>query len=230
MDPDISILIPVRNMGETLRRAVASVADGISEIIIVDDGSDDGTEGDIRDLIEDYPEWNIVHMTHKKSRGVGAALNTALRHAKGKFIMRQDADDVSYEKRALVLRENLYPELSGAAIASWFAHLRQGKVNHGMIHAFPPYLTTEDLLAGWRFPHAPAMYWREAVEKLGGWPEDMECSEDHLLHLRLSRLGPLSIVPQVLYFVGNTPNRQTRLKDTAMWDAYAERQFKKEIG
>lgn len=94
----ISIIIPVFNEINTIEKVLEKVL-RISvekEIIIVDDGSTDGT----RELLEkissegNYPMIKVLF--HEKNKGKGAAIRTALEHAKGEIVCFQDAD-LEYE-------------------------------------------------------------------------------------------------------------------------------------
>ena len=91
MPRTLSILIPVYNEKDTileLLRRVEEVELPVGkEIVIVDDGSTDGT----RELLKDLGARAKV-VGHERNRGKGAALRTALAHATGDFAIIQDAD------------------------------------------------------------------------------------------------------------------------------------------
>ena len=91
----LSIVIPVYNeaatIGEILRRVEAVPYD--KEIIVVDDGSTDGTREKLSAL-PPSPDRLILH--HDRNRGKGAALRTAFSHVKGDVVIIQDAD-LEYE-------------------------------------------------------------------------------------------------------------------------------------
>ena len=91
----LTIMIPVYNEANTLAavidrvRAVV-VQEGVrKEIIVVDDGSTDGTGSILRDL-DDDDDLKVVR--HPRNRGKGAAVRTALKHATGEWALIQDAD------------------------------------------------------------------------------------------------------------------------------------------
>jgi dolichol-phosphate hexosyltransferase len=92
--PDLSILMPVFNERETVRRAVEAVletsypADGV-ELVIVDDGSTDGTAEVLAELAQD-PRVTLV--SHPQNAGKGVAVQTALQHAGGTYAAIMDAD------------------------------------------------------------------------------------------------------------------------------------------
>lgn len=90
---DLSILIPVYNEHATILQVIDKVL-GIPlgaafEIIVVNDGSSDGTT-DALNSFATRPDVRIVH--HERNAGKGAAIQTALRHARGRFVVIQDAD------------------------------------------------------------------------------------------------------------------------------------------
>ena len=95
-----SVLIPVFNGAETVGRAVRSVLaqhDPDFEVIVVDDGSTDGTLALLRQIHDD----RLRVIPHERNRGISAARNTALGAATGEFIAFLDADD-SWEPEFLV--------------------------------------------------------------------------------------------------------------------------------
>lgn len=110
----LSIIIPVYNEKDTISEIVKRV-EGVDlaklqikkEIIIVDDGSTDGTER-ILDQMKD--RCKIIR--HQRNRGKGAAIKTALDCARGDFLIIQDADlELSPEDYAVLLK----PLLDGKA-------------------------------------------------------------------------------------------------------------------
>jgi glycosyltransferase involved in cell wall biosynthesis len=86
----LSIVIPVFNERETIHDIIKAVSETPfrKEIIVVDDGSTDGT----RDVLSSLKSDNLrVHM-HEKNMGKGAALQTGFSNATGDIILIQDAD------------------------------------------------------------------------------------------------------------------------------------------
>ena len=110
--PSLTILMPVYNERTTVMEAIsdaltAALPVATRELIVVDDGSTDGTAGLLGNA--DLPENVRVHL-HPQNRGKGAALRTALEHATGDFTAVLDAD---LEYRAADLVSLLEPLLSG---------------------------------------------------------------------------------------------------------------------
>lgn len=88
----LSIVIPVFNEKNTIQELISRVQNielGLEkEIIIVDDGSEDGT----RQILEELNHRNIKTFFHTKNQGKGAALQTGFSKAGGDIVLIQDAD------------------------------------------------------------------------------------------------------------------------------------------
>src|SRR5476651_2363164 len=96
-NPTITVLMPAYNAERFIGEAIASVLQQTYtdfELVIVNDGSTDSTF----DIITTFNDPRIV-VVNQENMGVAAALNTGLKHAKGTYIARFDADDVCYSQR-----------------------------------------------------------------------------------------------------------------------------------
>jgi glycosyltransferase involved in cell wall biosynthesis len=87
----LSVVIPVYNEVNTIEAVVQRVrSSGLPiEIILVDDGSRDGTRDKLKQL-ESIPNTRVI--LHEKNRGKGAAIKTGFAHATGDIVVIQDAD------------------------------------------------------------------------------------------------------------------------------------------
>ena len=89
--PELTVIVPVLNematIAELLRRVLA--APYRKQVIVVDDGSSDGTV-EVLEAWEGHPEVELL--AHSRNRGKGAAIRTALENALGRFTIIQDAD------------------------------------------------------------------------------------------------------------------------------------------
>lgn len=99
---EVSVIIPIYNEEETIQKIIERVWDTEipQEIILVDDGSVDGTR-DILNKYEDREDMKVIY--HQKNQGKGAAVRTGLDNASGDVVIIQDAD-LEYDPRD-------YPEL-----------------------------------------------------------------------------------------------------------------------
>jgi glycosyltransferase involved in cell wall biosynthesis len=91
-EPLLSVVIPVYNERATIDLILAAVlAVSIdTEIIAVDDFSQDGTRDRLNELRRTEPRLRVLH--HEINRGKGAALRTGFAAARGQFVVVQDAD------------------------------------------------------------------------------------------------------------------------------------------
>jgi glycosyltransferase involved in cell wall biosynthesis len=112
----LSILMPVFNERATIRTAIEQVLEsdlgvGTLQLVVVDDGSSDGTREMLRDS-----EWpaNVEVVFHERNRGKGAAVRTALERATGAYAAVMDAD-LEYDPAEIA--ELLPPLLNGEADA-----------------------------------------------------------------------------------------------------------------
>lgn len=110
----LSVIIPVYNEKNTVNKIIQQVLDVELEmeieIILIDDGSTDGT----RDILENLEYPNVKVKLHEKNQGKGAALQTGFSLATGDFIIIQDAD-LEYDPREYPML--LAPLLDGRADA-----------------------------------------------------------------------------------------------------------------
>lgn len=99
--PRLSVIIPAYNeaptIAETIERVRAAPVALPTEIIVVDDGSTDGT-GAVLETVRASGAADLRVLSHPKNLGKGAAIRTALAHASGEIILIQDAD-LEYDPR-----------------------------------------------------------------------------------------------------------------------------------
>lgn len=104
-EPLISVVIPSYNYGHLLPRALDSVLGQWSddlELIVVDDGSRDGTPAVLADYAQRYPQLRAIR---QDNAGAAAARNHGIREARGRYALLLDADDELVAGGLAVLRE-----------------------------------------------------------------------------------------------------------------------------
>ncbi|MHB8573142.1 MAG: glycosyltransferase family 2 protein [Candidatus Dormibacteria bacterium] len=91
--PTLSILMPAKDEAATLATIVERVLarPEVHEIVMVDDGSSDGSWDIMQGFVRAHPGRVQAHR-HEQCRGKGAAVRTALEHATGDYVMIQDCD------------------------------------------------------------------------------------------------------------------------------------------
>lgn len=200
----ISVVMPLYNKEAEVERALRSIVEqslAPGEIIVVDDGSTDGSRAIVERFIAEHPEAGIRLITQPNS-GVSAARNRGIAEAKGDYIALLDADDMwltGYIAEVCRLME-YYPEADAYATAF--------DIVNGTQRVAAPVPTTEGyiniaeeaLLR--RYPIIPstATLRREAVLRAGGFPVGMRIGEDQWLWVRMVQQGakfsfsPMSLV------------------------------------
>ena len=158
--PLVSVVIPVFNGEQYLAATIESVLAQTYhplEVIVVDDGSTDGSA----DIVKRYQE---VRYFHQPNRGVAAARNVGISRARGEFIAPLDQDDVWYPDAVEVMADALlgHPE-AGYVIARQEFVLEPGVTK-------PPWLKGE-LLRGDHpaFNPGGVMIRKAVLEALGGF-------------------------------------------------------------
>ena len=123
--PLVSILVPAygeaATVGEVVRRALA-LEDFDIELLVVDDGSIDGTADAARAAAGDDARLRVL--THERNRGKGAAVRTGIEASRGDIVVIQDAD-MEYDPRDLP--KVLAPLLEGVADVVYGTRLRGGE-------------------------------------------------------------------------------------------------------
>ena len=122
-NPLVSVIIPVYNGERFLAAAIESVlAQSYRpfEIIIIDDGSTDGSAAVAK-------RYQSIRYFFKPHRGVSAALNQGLKEAKGSYFAFLDADDL-WVKNKLTLQMSMFDQHPGLDIV--FGHHRRFHHNH----------------------------------------------------------------------------------------------------
>lgn len=189
-NPTVSVLMPTYNAERYLKEAVEGIL-GQSftdfEFIIIDDGSTDGTS----EILSHYQDSRIVYLRHETNRGYVYALNHGLKIAKGKFIARQDADDISLPERLLRQVEMLDLQPNLVVVGSAY-HTIDEAGNH--LRTFCP--PTCDTAIRWQmlfqnsFVHTAVMFRLDVIHRHGyHYDPELVPSEDYGLWSQLLNHG-----------------------------------------
>lgn len=105
---DLSIVVPVYNYVELIEANINAILNQETkynyEVIIVDDGSTDGAG----EVINQYENNSKVKLIYQKNAGIGAARNTGINNAIGKYIMFVDCDDIVHDDIVETLLNKAY--------------------------------------------------------------------------------------------------------------------------
>lgn len=195
--PKISVIMPAYNaekyIGEAMDSILAQTFEDF-EFIILNDCSRDRTE----EIILSYTDPRIVYLKNEENMGVAATLNKGLEVAKGEYIARMDADDISlperFEKQVAFLEDNprvavlsslvlVFDEKGNTRQSGYCVSSEQMKI---------------DLIFASALSHPSVMMRREVIVALGGYDRRFEGLEDYELWCRVSAEHQLAVYPQVL--------------------------------
>ncbi len=197
--PVVTVLMAMYNAAAHLRAAVASVlAQTFSdfELVIVDDGSTD----DSATIVESFGDPRIRLIRNAANRGQTACLNQGLALARGAWIARQDADDLSDPER--LARQMAYLQAHPKTVLLGAG----GRQIDGEGRALGEVrLPVEPWEIRWlnffdnSFLHS-AVIFRTAVVRdgFGGYDESFRCSQDYALWSQLARQWPVANLPEPL--------------------------------
>jgi glycosyltransferase involved in cell wall biosynthesis len=198
--PTVSVCMPAYNVERYIREAIDSVLNQTFkdfELIIIDDGSTDGTHAILEELDKKDTRIRIVTTAN---RGVSASANEAALMARGEFIARLDSDDVSppdrLEKQVAFLRSHPDCVAVGGRVLlideSGLPLYQMPEIQFGSAR-----IDSELMAGGWPIVQSASMYRRDAVMAVGGYRGQFSLHEDHDLFLRLAEHGPLDNLPDV---------------------------------
>jgi glycosyltransferase involved in cell wall biosynthesis len=125
-EPLVSVLVAAYNEEATIETVLRAVADQPlrTELVVVDDGSRDGTLSLLERLAEEGDIPGLRVLAHERNRGKGAAVRTAIDASRGDIVVIQDAD-LEYDPRDLP--RLLAPILEGHADVVFGTRLRGGQ-------------------------------------------------------------------------------------------------------
>ncbi len=196
----VSVIIPTYNRSSLLERAVASVLRQTvqcSEIIVVDDGSTDGTRVLLQVLggLAKIP----FRMYHQQNKGPAAARNLGISKAKFPFIAFLDSDD-HWHKRKLELQYQFLADNSTCRISHtrerW---LRSGKhLNQKRKHAPRNGEIFNHCLELCGVGMSTVMLKKTLFDQVGLFDETLRCCEDYDLWLRVSCTFPFLLIDKPL--------------------------------
>ena len=196
--PSISVLMPVRDAGRTLRGAIRSVLWQTCvdwEMLLLDDGSRDGSAVK---AVEDFGDPRIRLVRHADSAGIARRLNEAVPQARGEYIARMDADDIAFPERfelqLTCLRADPRISLVGSGVALFD--------DRGELHAClePPISHEELVRRSWTQVLMPHPTWMGRAEwfRANPYPEHARRGQDQCVLFAAKASSRYACVPQVL--------------------------------
>lgn len=194
--PIVSVIIPTYNRIDFLMEAIASVQEQRYrpiELIVVDDGSTDGTT----ERLSGVCDVHVLQISH--TGRPGAVRNTGIDAATGDYIAFLDSDDLWHRYKLTLQMEAL-----AANPDSMIIHCREIWIRDGRIVS---QASQRHRRSGWIFADAvrkciigpsTVLLHRSILDEVGGFREDLEIAEDYELWLRVTHRFPVAYCDQPL--------------------------------
>lgn len=197
--PHVSVLVSCFDGATWLQEAIDSVLTQTFddfELILVDDGS---TDGSLQIMEQAESSDDRVTLVRKEHSGLTDSLNEGLRTAKGRWIARLDSDDLCEPDR--LAEQVSYAERHDVVlVGSGFVEIDvAGKtVKNGRYPSKHSALVRRLIRSRGFFPHSSAFFDREAALRVGAYNPLFLKSQDRDLWLRLAELGKLNCISRSL--------------------------------
>ncbi|HNR34638.1 MAG TPA: glycosyltransferase [Candidatus Hydrogenedentes bacterium] len=190
----VSVVMPCYNARETVSRALDSLrAQTLPdwELILVDDGSDDGTLAVLREAASRDDRLRVIARNHE---GIVSALQYGCQNARGSFIARMDADDSAhpdrFRRQVEFMRAHPDVDLCGTGVKMTGGRIGYGRRRYEKwINALVSHEEiVRDLFVECPLAHPTFFMRRDAFEAVGGY-QDRGWAEDYDLIMRMALAG-----------------------------------------
>lgn len=210
--PTVSVILAVKNGGSDLPRALGTILNqsfADFELIAIDDGSMDGTAAYLDNISDPR-----VRTVHQPSAGLAASLNRGISLARGRYIARQDHDDLADPTRIgkQVAFLDAHPE---HALVGTRAEIWVGDTPSGRFHDHPTEndILQFDLLFNNPFVHSSVMMRKSVLDHVGGYTTDpaRQPPEDYELWSRIARHYAVANLAERLTVYREVPSSMSRV-------------------
>ncbi|MGD9073874.1 MAG: glycosyltransferase family A protein [Desulfobacteraceae bacterium] len=193
----VSVIIPTYNRARKLLRAISSVLYQTftdCEVIVVDDGSDDGTADCLKPVMS-----YIKYIRHPDNMGVSAARNRGIRASRYPFVAFLDSDDYWLPKKLSTQIAFFKRNPEAVACQTEEIWIRKGlRVNPGKRHLKPSGEIFVPSLKLCLVSPSSVVLKRSLLDEVGLFDEDLPACEDYDLWLRISCRYPIHLIPRHL--------------------------------
>ena len=196
-NPSVTIYITNYNYGAYLEQAIQSVLSQTFtdyELIIIDDGSTDGS----KDLIDKYQKHKNIYTVFQENKGLNVSNNIALNLSRGEYIIRLDADDYFAPQAIEVMASEHNRNQDYAMVFPDYYHVdEKGNIIEEIKrHDFTNNVSLFDQPAH----GACTMIRTEILKSIGGYDEEFNRQDGFDIWIRLSQLYPVKNISLPLFF------------------------------
>lgn len=229
--PLVSVIIPTYNRVKTLSIAIESVLRqtyGNVEVIVVDDGSSDGTE----EYVNGLTDHRVKYVRSAVNRGPAAARNLGVKYALGKYVAFQDSDDEWHADKLEKQMPLLLDMAQGNSLVYCEFTRYYGKNPHDLVPSKKIPLSCKQgkmlavLLQQPMISTQTIVVNRDDFLKVGGFDEHLRTFEDYEFTLRFSQNHNIGFVEESLVKVYDSPDSvDKRFADRIRTQAYVVREM-----
>ncbi|HEX7294154.1 MAG TPA: glycosyltransferase family 2 protein [Pyrinomonadaceae bacterium] len=206
--PQVSVVMPVHNALPFLEASIGSILNQSFqdfEFVILNDASTDGSEAILRKWEKLDPRIRVIESSQKL--GLAGSSNRIVSASKAQIVARMDADDISHPDRLRRQLDILERHPDVVALGTLCDGIdasgkRTRPADRWRIVRRSRYIP---------FPHGSAMFRRKAFDAVGGYRKDFEPGEDQDLFFRMTSVGRVVTLPDVLYHFRYHTNNTTVL-------------------
>lgn len=197
-NPVVSVLVGVYNEEKYIEASLQSLLDqtfGDFEVIVVDDCSTDSSV----EIVQLFDDPRVRLLENEENIGLTKSLNRALDAAEGRYVARQDADDLSYPSR--LEREVAYLEShEDVALVGTGAYLIDGDGEIRQERTVLETVSFDDLVAKNHIIHGSILARTDVFESVGRYDDLFRYSQDLDMWLRIAEEHEIRNIPEPLYY------------------------------
>ena len=216
--PAISVIMAVYNTERYLTEAIQSILSqsfANFELVVVDDGSTDGSLEILRALAQ---QDSRIKLITQANAGIGAATQRGIVESQGEYIAIMDSDDISLPERLAFQKQFLDVNPQIAAVGSQWRMLHADGRDIGIdTHPVDPAKVGVLMYAYYSLHHPTTMIRRNALEAVGGYNTDRSClTPDYDVFMRMQSAGyKFANLPEILFIWRLNPASTTHKKASA---------------
>lgn len=185
-----SVIMGCKDQAHYLSQAMSSVLDDAPadiELIAIDDGSTDETMAVLERFAAADPR--VIVLQHERSEGLAACLNECARRARGEYLIRMDADDVSLPGRIEAQLDFLDAHPEVGVVGGWIEFMDvEGAYMRTRVYPASDEELRRIMLRVSPFAHPATALRKSCFDAVGGYDETMIAAHDLDLWFKLSRV------------------------------------------
>ena len=202
--PKITVYMPNYNYGRFIEQAIESVKNQVFkdwELIVIDDGSTDGSSS----ILERYSTDERITVVYQENEGLNTTNNVAIRLSRGKYIVRLDADDFLDESFLLVLAAVLDEKRDVGLVFADYHHV---DTDGNILETVRREKTQNDNgLLDLPAHGACTMFRKDILINLGSYDEEFNCQDGYDIWIRfIEKHKPYNLNAPLFYYRQHTSN------------------------